>query len=275
MIDCSVIDCSITRSCHVLLQCDFSSGLRMPSRCSAERWRRQSVCARRVLQGQRDMGHGRRHRNDRLRPELELVPTSQRPALLHAGSHAVVRLLGPTSGWISRRSRTAQGIRRLRRCRGRGQGPTLHEHRVGDRAPDLGAESVFRPRKRMSSYFLLKWGVQMLYIFNQNQTPRSDSANLEPSEIIFCPQILEPRWETGGPPMMSALNHVSRHPSTSPWSHDGSSGVDVYPHEAQHAYTQLPEVRCVFMQVAARALQSRTARSWYKNHTRFCGIGHF
>ena len=63
-------------------------------------------------------------------------------------------------------------------------------------------------------------------------------------------------WETGGPPMMSALNHVSRHPSTSPWSHDGSSGVDVYPHEAQHAYTQLPEVRCMFMQVTARALQN-------------------
>ena len=45
----------------------------------------------------------------------------------------------------------------------------------------------------MSSYFLLTWGVQILCIFNQNQTPRSDSANLEPSETIFCPQILEPR----------------------------------------------------------------------------------
>ena len=48
-------------------------------------------------------------------------------------------------------------------------------------------------------------------------------------------------WETGGPPMMSALNHVSQHPSTSPWSHDGSGGPDIYLHEAQHAYTQLPE----------------------------------
>ena len=26
--------------------------------------------------------------------------------------------------------------------------------------------------------------------FNENQTPRSDSVNLEPSEPIFCPQIL-------------------------------------------------------------------------------------
>ena len=35
--------------------------------------------------------------------------------------------------------------------------------------------------------------MQILCLFNQNQTPRSDSANLEPSEAIFCPQILEPR----------------------------------------------------------------------------------
>ena len=37
---------------------------------------------------------------------------------------------------------------------------------------NLGAESAFRPRKIMSSYFLLKWGVQILCLFNQNQTPR-------------------------------------------------------------------------------------------------------
>ena len=58
---------------------------------------------------------------------------------------------------------------------------------------NLGVESGFRPRKRMSSFFLLKRGVQILCLFSQNQTPRSDSANLEPSEPIFCPQILEPR----------------------------------------------------------------------------------
>ena len=29
-------------------------------------------------------------------------------------------------------------------------------------------ESVFRPRKRMSSYFRLKWGVQIPYIFHEN-----------------------------------------------------------------------------------------------------------
>ena len=46
----------------------------------------------------------------------------------------------------------------------------------------------------MSSFFLLKWGVQIQYIFNQKQTPRSDSANLETSEPIFCPRILEPRF---------------------------------------------------------------------------------
>ena len=40
----------------------------------------------------------------------------------------------------------------------------------------------------------------MLYIFNQNRTPRSDSANLEPSDPIFCPQILEPRYTGGGSP---------------------------------------------------------------------------
>ena len=32
---------------------------------------------------------------------------------------------------------------------------------------NLGAETVFRPRKRMSSSFLLKWGVQILCLFNQ------------------------------------------------------------------------------------------------------------
>ena len=32
---------------------------------------------------------------------------------------------------------------------------------------NLGAESGFRPRKRMSSFFLLKWGVQIQYLFNQ------------------------------------------------------------------------------------------------------------
>ena len=48
---------------------------------------------------------------------------------------------------------------------------------------NLGVETVFRPRKRMRSFFLLKWGVQILLcLFCQNHTPRSDSANLEPPE---------------------------------------------------------------------------------------------
>ena len=39
----------------------------------------------------------------------------------------------------------------------------------------------------MSSCFLLKWGAQIPYLFYENQTPRSDSANFEPSEPIFNP----------------------------------------------------------------------------------------
>ena len=41
----------------------------------------------------------------------------------------------------------------------------------------------------MGSFFLLKWGAQILCLFNQNQTPRSDSAHLEPSEAVLGPQI--------------------------------------------------------------------------------------
>ena len=38
----------------------------------------------------------------------------------------------------------------------------------------------------MSSFFLLEWGVQTLCRFDHNRTPRSDSANLEPSKF-WCP----------------------------------------------------------------------------------------
>ena len=62
-------------------------------------------------------------------------------------------------------------------------------------APEFGGRIVLRPRKRVSSYFLLKWGVQIPYLFHENQTPRSDSANFVPLEPIFCPQILEPSTE--------------------------------------------------------------------------------
>ena len=60
---------------------------------------------------------------------------------------------------------------------------------------NLGVETVFRPRKRMRSFFLLKWGVQILLcLFCQNQTPRSDSANLEPPDpfIFFTPKFWSP-----------------------------------------------------------------------------------
>ena len=60
-------------------------------------------------------------------------------------------------------------------------------------APEFGGRISFPHPEKNESFFLLKWGVQILYIFNEKQTPRSDSANLEPSEPIFCPQILEPR----------------------------------------------------------------------------------
>ena len=32
---------------------------------------------------------------------------------------------------------------------------------------NVGVETVFRPRRSTSSYFLLKWGVQIQYLFNQ------------------------------------------------------------------------------------------------------------
>ena len=53
--------------------------------------------------------------------------------------------------------------------------------------------------------------------FQPKPTPRSDSANLEPSEPIFYPQILEPRFEVRGgahvvdpsaPPTNISWNHV-------------------------------------------------------------------
>ena len=65
----------------------------------------------------------------------------------------------------------------------------------------IRGQSRFPPPQRiMSSFFLLKWVVQILYLFDQHQTPRSDSANprgkLEPLEHIFCPPILAPRLRT-------------------------------------------------------------------------------
>ena len=60
----------------------------------------------------------------------------------------------------------------------------------------------------MSSFLLLKWGVKILYLtINQNQTHRSDSANLEPSEPIFCPpntgaQSIAPKASATAQPIM-------------------------------------------------------------------------
>ena len=58
-------------------------------------------------------------------------------------------------------------------------------HALGSRI--WGVETGFRPRKSSSSFFLLKWGVQILCLFSQNQTPRSHSTNLETPEPIFYP----------------------------------------------------------------------------------------
>ena len=55
----------------------------------------------------------------------------------------------------------------------------------------------------MSSNLFLERGVQLPYIFHEKQTPCSDSANLEPSEPVFCPQILEPRFIHIPPPLCS------------------------------------------------------------------------
>ena len=38
---------------------------------------------------------------------------------------------------------------------------------LGTGLQNLGVETVFRPRKSTSSFFLLKWGVQIQYLFNQ------------------------------------------------------------------------------------------------------------
>ena len=45
--------------------------------------------------------------------------------------------------------------------------PTPGGDMFGAGLQNLGAETVFRPRKSTSSYFLLKWGVQIQYLFNQ------------------------------------------------------------------------------------------------------------
>ena len=56
---------------------------------------------------------------------------------------------------------------------------------VAARAPGSGGRIVFRPRKSTSSYSLLKWGVHIPFLFHEGQTPRSDSANFEPLELIL------------------------------------------------------------------------------------------
>ena len=49
--------------------------------------------------------------------------------------------------------------------------------------------------RKIVNPFLLKLGVQIRYIFNENQTPRSESFSdpFETFDTHFLPQILEPR----------------------------------------------------------------------------------
>ena len=91
------------------------------------------------------------------------------------------------------------------------------EEFVSERGPGLclepglqqfGGRISFPHPEKNESFFLLKWGVQILYIFNEKQTPRFDSANLEPSEPIFCPQILEPRLDRISP--ADLVDHTAR-----------------------------------------------------------------
>ena len=65
-------------------------------------------------------------------------------------------------------------------------------------APNLGGRIVFTPPENNELVLSIETGCTSIpCLFNQHQTPRSDSANLEPSEPLFCPQILEPRppWQ--------------------------------------------------------------------------------
>ena len=104
---------------------------------------------------------------------------------------AYLCVLGPMRSLHVRAVRCAPSTWRCRRRPGRIGSSGFH--RRGAR-PGLTSEFVWgqiscsTPRKRMSLYFVLEWGVQIHYNFHENQTPRSDSANLEPSEPIFCPQ---------------------------------------------------------------------------------------
>ena len=100
----------------------------------------------------------------------------------------------------------------------------------------LGVETVFRPPKRMSSSSLLKWGVQILCLCSQNQTPRSDSANLEPSEPIFYPQILEPRFLTMMSRKMKATAEEELREAFKTFDKDGISASKL-----RHVITSLGE----------------------------------
>ena len=81
----------------------------------------------------------------------------------------------------------ATGAVRLQRPRAKHHNDCVAAEGLDD-APglqNLGVGTVFRPRKRLSSFFLSQRGVRIQCLFSQKQTPRSDSANLEPSEPIF------------------------------------------------------------------------------------------
>ena len=105
-------------------------------------------------------------------------------------------------------------------------------HALGSRI--WGGETIFCPRKSSSSFFLLKWGVQIMCLFSQNQTPRSDSVNFVSSEPIFCPQILEPRLEVDGN-FSKFIGCDAMGPNQSMDCHCGGGGNESYKHNARCA----------------------------------------
>ena len=123
---------------------------------------------------------------------------------------------------------------------------------------NLGAETVFRPRKRMSSFFLLQRGVQIvLYLFHENQIPRSDSAFFVPLELIFCPRILEPRffgyWHCCSDYWTHSLTgHIDQTNATGPdvvpdFGHQGEYSAFLYAGEASRLIAAHPPSQPLYL----------------------------
>ena len=75
----------------------------------------------------------------------------------------------------------------------------------------IGGQDRFPPPVRMSSYFQLKWGVQIPCFFHENQTPRSDPGsdvrNLLAPNFCIPPKF----WSPGPHPVLSSVGVDSDH----------------------------------------------------------------